>query len=198
MPNKSCWEQWLPASTNRSAWLNGFGVFLFVFIRLTRLQVKLAEVLGGAEGDHHHAVPEDVLPCGHLESDLCVGDETVLLDHWVDRLHPAVPEVYPGVSKASRKIKSYNHKKQILKSQCEWNIVNFRLILYVLSHLKADANACKNAWLHMISDVHLKLSAILSTQKAAKTRPFGHTSCSGALSALPLNIQTTSVLTEFT
>lgn len=92
---------------------------LFVFIRLTRLQVKLAEVLGGAEGDHHHAVPEDVLPCGHLESDLCAGDETVLLDHWVDRLHPAVPEVYPGVSKESRKIKSYNHKKQILKSQCE-------------------------------------------------------------------------------
>lgn len=62
----------------------------------TRLQVKLAEVLGGAEGDHNHTVPEDVLPCGHLESDLCAGDETVLLDHWVNRLHPAVPEVYPG------------------------------------------------------------------------------------------------------
>lgn len=41
-------------------------------------------------------MPEDVLPCGHLESDLCAGDETVLLDHWVDGLHPAVPEVYPG------------------------------------------------------------------------------------------------------
>ena len=41
-------------------------------------------------------MPEDVLPCGHLEIDPCVGDETVLLDHWVDRLHPAVPEVYPG------------------------------------------------------------------------------------------------------
>lgn len=40
-------------------------------------------------------MPEDVLLCGHLEIDLCVGDQTVLLDHWVDRLHPAVPEVYP-------------------------------------------------------------------------------------------------------
>lgn len=48
----------------------------------------------------------------------------------------------------------------------------------------------------MISDVHLRLSAILSTQKAAKSRPFGHTFCSGALSTL--NIQITSVLTEFT
>lgn len=62
---------------------------------LTRLQVKLAEVLGGAEGDHDHTVPEDVLPCGHLESDLCARDETVLLDHRVNRLHPAVPEVNP-------------------------------------------------------------------------------------------------------
>lgn len=50
----------------------------------------------------------------------------------------------------------------------------------------------------MISDVHLRLSAILSTQKAAKSRPFGHTFCSGALSTLPPNIQITSVLTEFT
>lgn len=41
-------------------------------------------------------MPEDVLPCGHLESELCGGDETVLLDHRVNRLHPAVPEVYPG------------------------------------------------------------------------------------------------------
>lgn len=41
-------------------------------------------------------MPEDVLPCGHLESDVCAGDETVLLDYWVDGLHPAVPEVYPG------------------------------------------------------------------------------------------------------
>lgn len=41
-------------------------------------------------------MPEDVLPCGHLESDMCAGDETVLLDHWMNRLHPAVPEVYPG------------------------------------------------------------------------------------------------------
>jgi len=47
-------------------------------------------------------VPEDVLPCGHLESDVCVGDETVLLDHWVDRLHPAVPEVYPGEEEMQR------------------------------------------------------------------------------------------------
>lgn len=66
------------------------------FPGLTRVQVKLAEVLGGAEGDHNNAVPEDVLPRGHLESDLCAGNETVLLDHRVDRLHPAVPEVYPG------------------------------------------------------------------------------------------------------
>lgn len=50
----------------------------------------------------------------------------------------------------------------------------------------------------MIFDVYLRLSAILSTQKAAKSRPFGHTFCSGALSTLPLNIQITSVLTEFT
>ena len=35
--------------------------------RLTRLQVQLAQVLGSAERDHHHAVPEDVLPLGHLE-----------------------------------------------------------------------------------------------------------------------------------
>lgn len=62
----------------------------------TWLQVELAEVLGGAEGDHHHTVPEDVLPCGHLESDLCARDETVLLDHWMNRLHPAVPEVNPA------------------------------------------------------------------------------------------------------
>lgn len=41
-------------------------------------------------------MPEDVLPCGHLESDLCARDETVLLDYWVDRFYPAVPEVYPG------------------------------------------------------------------------------------------------------
>lgn len=40
-------------------------------------------------------MPEDVLLCGHLEIDLCAGDQTVLLDHRVDRLHPAVPEVYP-------------------------------------------------------------------------------------------------------
>lgn len=64
-------------------------------VELTGLQVKLAEVLGGAEGDYHHTVPEDVLPCGHLESDLCAGDETVLLDHRVNSLHPAIPEVYP-------------------------------------------------------------------------------------------------------
>lgn len=62
----------------------------------TGLQVKLAEVLWGAEGDHDHTVPEDVLPRGHLESDLCAGDETVLLDHRVNGLHPTVSEVYPG------------------------------------------------------------------------------------------------------
>lgn len=63
---------------------------------LTGLQVKLTEVLGSAEGDHNHTMPEDVIPCGHFESELCVGDETVLLDHWVDSLHPAVTKVYPG------------------------------------------------------------------------------------------------------
>lgn len=74
-----------------------------VFSGLTRLQVKLAEVLGGAERDHNHTVPENVLPCGHLESDMCAGDETVLLDHWMDSLHPSVPEVYPGVNKKVEK-----------------------------------------------------------------------------------------------
>lgn len=76
-----------------------------IFSGFTGFQVKLAEVLGGAEGDHNNAVPEDVLPCGHLKIDLCAGDETVLLDHWVDRLDPAVPEVYPGVIKESGKIR---------------------------------------------------------------------------------------------
>lgn len=61
----------------------------------TGLQVELTEILGGAEGDDHHTMPEDVLLCGHLEIDLGAGDQTVLLDHWVDSLHPAVPEVYP-------------------------------------------------------------------------------------------------------
>lgn len=62
----------------------------------TGFQVELTEVLRGAEGDNHHTVPEDVLPAGHLESELCAGDETVLLDHRVDGLHPAVSEVHPG------------------------------------------------------------------------------------------------------
>lgn len=62
----------------------------------TRLQVKLTEILGSAEGDNHNTMPEDILLCGHLEIDLCAGDQTVLLDHWVDGLHPAVPEIYPG------------------------------------------------------------------------------------------------------
>lgn len=44
-------------------------------------------------------MPEDVLPAGHLESELCAGDETVLLDHRVDGLHPAVSEVHPGWTK---------------------------------------------------------------------------------------------------
>ncbi len=86
--------------------LTKLGMTKYLFIWLTGLQVKLAEVLGGAEGDHHHAVPEDVLPCGHLESDLCAGDETVLLDHRVNRLHPAVPEVYPGERDERRNIRS--------------------------------------------------------------------------------------------
>lgn len=47
-------------------------------------------------------MPEDVLPAGHLESELCAGDETVLLDHWVDGLHPAVSEVHPGWAKGRR------------------------------------------------------------------------------------------------
>lgn len=67
----------------------------FIFQQPTGLQVKLTEILGGAEGDDHHAMPEDVLLCGHLEIDLCAGDQTVLLDRRVDRLHPAIPEVYP-------------------------------------------------------------------------------------------------------
>lgn len=41
-------------------------------------------------------MPEDVLLGGHLEIDLRAGDQTVLLDHGVDGLHPAVPEIYPG------------------------------------------------------------------------------------------------------
>lgn len=68
----------------------------------TGFQVELAEVLRGAESDHHHTVPEDVLPAGHLESELCAGDETVLLDHRVDGLHPAVSEVHPGWAKGRR------------------------------------------------------------------------------------------------
>lgn len=62
----------------------------------TRLQVQLTEILGSAESDDHHTVPEDILLGGHLEIDLCAGDQTVLLDHWVDGLYPAVPEIYPG------------------------------------------------------------------------------------------------------
>lgn len=47
-------------------------------------------------------MPEDILPAGHLESEVCAGDETVLLDHRVDGLHPAVSEVHPGWAKEKR------------------------------------------------------------------------------------------------
>lgn len=47
-------------------------------------------------------MPEDILLCGHLEIDLCAGDQTVLLDHWVDGLYPAVPEIYPGEREMQR------------------------------------------------------------------------------------------------
>lgn len=50
-------------------------------------------------------MPEDVLPRGHLESDLRAGNETVLLDYWVDCLYPAVPEVYPVDKHNKTKIK---------------------------------------------------------------------------------------------
>lgn len=91
-----------------------------VHSRLTRLQVKLAEVLGGAEGDHDHTVPEDVLPRGHLESDLCARDETVLLDHRVNRLHPAVPEVNPeeGEMKGETSGEGHTHTHRLMFKKC--------------------------------------------------------------------------------
>lgn len=103
-----CCEMFNPSAPGKPKWQPGITPHEHSY-GLTRLQVKLAEVLGGAEGDHHHAVPEDVLPCGHLESDVCPGDETVLLDHWVNRLHPAVPEVYPVERDERRNIRKEKH-----------------------------------------------------------------------------------------
>lgn len=37
----------------------------------TWLQVQLTQILGGAEGHHHHPVLDDVLSLRHLESELC-------------------------------------------------------------------------------------------------------------------------------
>lgn len=64
--------------------------------RLTWLQVKLAEVLGRAESHHDHAVALHVLSRGHLEGEIRSGDQAVLLNQWVYRLYPPVPEVNPG------------------------------------------------------------------------------------------------------
>lgn len=65
-------------------------------------------------------MPEDVLLCGHLEIDLCAGDQTVLLDHWVDCLHPAVPEVYPVEGETERETSVTC--KDIVTEICSWCI----------------------------------------------------------------------------
>lgn len=122
---------------------------------LTGLQVELAEVLGGAEGDHHHAVPEDVLPCGHLESDLCAGDETVLLDHWVNCLHPAVPEVYPGERDESANVQDRNTSQSMwslsqftslfghIGLPCEWlNSESYFWSTYVVNFIQSVRSLC--------------------------------------------------------
>lgn len=70
-------------------------------------------------------MPEDVLPCGHLESDVCAGDETVLLDHWVDRLHPAVPEVHPGEGR----------RKQLVVQVC--CLPQFIIYLGIIKNIKS-------------------------------------------------------------
>lgn len=96
--------------------------------RRTGFQVELTEVLRGAEGDHNHTVPKDVLPAGHLESELCAGDETVLLDHRVDGLHPAVSEVHPvhgdkggRLIKVTAETQSFN-TKAISKNQASTSL----------------------------------------------------------------------------
>lgn len=81
--------------------------------------------MGSAEGDDHHTMPEDILLCGHLKIDLCAGDQTVLLDHWVDGLHPAVPEIYPGGEMQGGT--SGTHNKRVTKI---WNKLLGEYILF--------------------------------------------------------------------